>query len=162
MLASRQLDGTPSEPARVARPKVVATAANLEDSLLRALTEHSERSRARARALVQDELAATAALVESELKALSQALTSADEKEAASRRQQLAQLAAEAAEARAAMDKALAAFKKLSADKLATLARVRAKVTALEKADAARAAPNAAECDKVRAAAACRHPRAAL
>ena len=143
---------TPGEAARAARAKV-APAPDLQDSLLRALKEHSERAREKARAAVQEELASAASLADSQLKALSHTLASADEEEAAARRQQLAQLAAEAADARAATDKALAAFKKVSADKLATLQRVRAKVAALEAADAARPAPNKAECDKARAAA---------
>ena len=142
-----QLYSTPGEPARAARPKGGAAApANLEDSLMRALKEHSDRAKQRAQAAVQEELAAAAALVDGELKALGTALSAADEEYAAARRQQLAQLAAEAAEARGAMDKALAAFKKLSADKLAVLQRVRTKVAALEAAG--RPAPNKAECDK--------------
>ena len=146
-LPSWQLYSTPGEPAPAARPKAGAAAAgNLEDSLLRALQEHSERARERAKAQVVEELSAASALVDSELKALSHTLSAADEEAAAARRQQLAALAAEAAEARAAMDKALAAFKKLSADKLAVLQRVRAKVAALDAAG--RPAPNKAECDK--------------
>ena len=144
-----QLYSTPGEPARAVRPKVgdgPAAAGNLENSLMRALKEHSDRARERAKAQVQEELSAASALVDSELKALSHTLSSADEESAAARRQQLAQLAAEAAEARGAMDKALAAFKKLSADKLAVLQRVRTKVAALEAAG--RPAPNKAECDK--------------
>lgn len=146
-----QLYSTPGEPARVVRPKAgeaagAVAAGNLEDSLLRALKEHSERARERAKAQVAEELAAASALVDSELKALSHTLSAADEESAAARRKQLAQLAAEAAEARAAMDKALAAFKKLSADKLAVLQRVRTKVAALEAAG--RPAPNKTECDK--------------
>jgi hypothetical protein len=142
-----QLETTPSEPARGVRAKA-STPGDLEGSLLRALQEHSNRSKERAKAQVAEELGATAALVEAELKALSHTLAAADEEEAASRRQQLKKLAAKAAAARADMDKAVAAFKKVSADKLATLQRVRAKVAELEKVET-RPAPNKAEVDKV-------------
>ena len=143
-----QLHATPSEPARVSRLKAGdgPASANLEDSLLRALKEHTDRAKERAKAQVQEELAATSALVDAELKALGNKLSDSDEEAAAARRKQLAQLAAEAAEARQAMDKALAAFKKLSADKIAVLQRVRTKVAALEAAG--RPAANKADCDK--------------
>lgn len=147
-VAARQLETTPSEPVRGVRAKA-STPGDLEGSLLRALAEHTNRSKERAKAQVQEELGATAALVEAELKALSHTLAAADEEEAAARRQQLKKLAAEAAAARADMDKAVAAFKKVSADKLAALQRVRAKVAELEKADSQRPAPNKAEIDKV-------------
>lgn len=147
--AALQLETTPSEPARGVRPKTAATPGDLEGSLLRALAEHTNRSKERAKAQVEEELGATAALVEAELKALSHSLAAADEDEAALRRSQLKKLAAEAAAARADMDKALTAFKKVSADKLAQLQRVRAKVAEMEKADATHPAPNKAEIDKV-------------